>query len=42
VASVPGRIQEGVAEAKEKQVLNRVLAQVMIDPKDCLLVEVAQ
>ncbi len=34
VEAVPDRLQEGVGKAKEDHVLDRVLAQVVIDAKD--------
>ena len=42
VVAVPDRLQEGVGEAEEMQVLDRVLAEIMVDAKDRRLVEVAQ
>ena len=32
VAAVPDRLEEAISEAEDRQVLDRLLAQVMIDP----------
>ena len=39
VAAVPDRLEEAISEAEDRQVLDRLLAQVMIDAVDLLLVE---
>jgi hypothetical protein len=39
VVPVPDRLQEGVGEAEEEQVLDRVLAQVVVDAEDRRLLE---
>jgi len=39
VVAVPDRLQEGVGEAEVKEVLHRLLAQVVIDPEHGVLVE---
>ena len=40
--AVPERLQEGIGEAEEEQVLHRVLAEIMVDAEDRRLVEVAE
>ena len=42
VLAVPDRLQERVGEAEVEQVLDRLLAEVMVDAEDRRLVEVAQ
>ena len=39
--AVPRRLDEAVAEAQDQQVLNRFLPEIVIDPVDLLLLEVA-
>ena len=39
VATVPDRLEQAVAEAEDGQVLDRLLAEVVVDPVDLLLVE---
>src|SRR5262249_7073711 len=42
VVAVPERLEHRVGEAEEQHVVHRPLAQVMVDPKDSLLVEAAE
>ena len=37
--AIPDRLEEGVGKAKRKDVLNRVLGQVVIDSEDLLFLE---
>jgi hypothetical protein len=39
VVAVPERLEDGVGEAEDQQVLHRLLAQVVVDAVDLLLVE---
>ena len=39
VAAVPDRLEQPVAEAEDRQVLDGLLAEVMVDPIDLVLVE---
>lgn len=39
VPRVPQRLEQGIAEAQRQQVLHTLLAEVMVDPEDALLVE---
>ena len=39
VAAVPDRLEQAVAEAEDGEVLDRLLAEVMVDPIDLVLVE---
>ncbi len=41
VAAVPHRLEDPVGEAEDEDVLHRLLAQVVIDPVDLLLAQVA-
>ena len=41
VVSVPDRLEDGIGKAKDEQVLDRFLAQVVVDSEDLRLVEVA-
>ena len=39
VMAVPHRLQEGVREAEEQEILHRLLAEIMVDAEDALLIE---
>src|SRR5262249_49362548 len=39
VVPIPERLQQGIREAKEDQIVHRFLAEVMIDAEDALLIK---
>src|SRR5207245_8475408 len=39
VMAVPHRLQEGVREAEEEEILHRLLAEIMVDAEDARLIE---
>ena len=42
VVAIPERLHERICKAEDDQVVHRPLAQVMVDPEDCILFEISE